>query len=200
MNRAIALLAACGATAAIFIATSPAAAQDRDAFTGPRVEATVGYDSTHIKNQPAGAPDSVSQARLGLAAGYDLPLGDKWTLGGEVGFGGTLGNGRDYTIGASALNVDQGRDLDASLRLGYKVGAKTLIYGKAGWANSKYTARVTTGATTVSTSDTDDGLRLGAGVEHMLGDNLYAKAEYRYTSYGHGVERHQALAGLGWRF
>lgn len=200
MNRAIALLAACGATAAIFIATSPAAAQDREAFTGPRAEVTVGYDSTHLKNQPAGAPDSVSQARIGVAAGYDLPIGDKWTLGGEVGFGGTLGDGRDYRIGTSALNVDQGRDIDVSARLGYKVGPNTLIYGKAGWANSRYTSSIMTGTTKVSASDTDDGLRLGAGVEHMLGQNLYAKAEYRYTTYGNGVERHQALAGLGWRF
>lgn len=200
MNRAFALLAACGATAAMFVATSPAAAQDRASFTGPRVEANVGYDSTHIKSQPAGAPDSVSQARIGVAAGYDFAIGTNWTLGGEVGFGGTLGNGRDYTIGANQFRIDQGRDLDASLRLGYKVGDRTLIYGKAGWANSKYIARVTTGGTTVSTSDTDDGFRAGVGVEHMLGDNIYAKAEYRYTTYGHGVERHQALAGLGWRF
>lgn len=47
MNRAFALLAACGTTAAIFVAVSPAAAQDRASFTGPRVEATVGYDHTH---------------------------------------------------------------------------------------------------------------------------------------------------------
>ena len=200
MHRTVAFIAATGATAALFFAVSPAAAQDRASFTGPRIEANVGYDSTHIDGQPAGVPDSVSQARLGVAAGYDWAIGTNWTLGGEVGFGGTLGDGRNYTIGASTLEIDQGRDFDVSARLGYKVGARTLVYGKAGWANSKYTARVTTGATTVSTSDTDNGFRAGAGVERMLGENLYAKAEYRYTSYGNGVDRHQALAGLGWRF
>lgn len=200
MNRAFALLAACGATTALFFASSPAAAQDREAFTGPRAEVTVGYDSTHLKDQPAGAPDSVSQARIGVAAGYDWAIATKWRLGAEVGVGGTLGNGRDYTLAGSTVNIDQGRDFDASVRLGYLVGDRTMIYGKAGWANSRYTGRITTGATTIRSSDSDDGFRAGVGIEHMLNDRIYAKGEYRYTSYGHDVERHQLLAGLGYRF
>jgi outer membrane immunogenic protein len=200
MNRAFALLAATAATGVLFFAVSPAAAQDRATFTGPRVEATVGYDSTHIDNQPAGAPNSVSQARLGVAAGYDWAIGTNWTLGGEIGVGGTLGDGRDYTLGGSKVEIDQGRDFDASVRLGYKVGARTLVYGKAGWANSRYVGRVTTGGTTISNGSNENGFRAGAGVERMLNDHIYAKGEYRYTSYGHGVDRHQLLAGVGYRF
>ena len=43
-------------------------------------------------------------------------------------------------------------------------------------------------------------LRVGAGVEQQLGTNLYAKAEYRYSNYEAGIERHQVLGGVGFRF
>ncbi len=197
MNRFATLLAATGTTAALFLAISPAAAQTgRDAFTGPRVEVTTGYDVTKLDNQPAGAPDSVGQARIGIAAGYDMPISDNWRLGAELGAGWTLGDGRNYNIGATQYQIDQGRDLDASVRLGYVLGDRTMIYAKAGYANSRYTARV--GAAKASTNE--DGFRAGVGVEHMVGKNVYAKGEYRYTSYGHGVDRHQLLAGVGYRF
>lgn len=200
MNRIIALLAATGATAALVAFSSPAAAQSREAFTGPRVEVTGGYDTTSIEAPAAGAPDSVDQARIGGAIGYDIPLGTNWTLGGEVGIGGTFGDGRRFTAGASEFEVDQGRDIDASLRLGYKISDRTLLYAKAGWANSRYTGRVRTGATEIEESSDEDGVRLGAGIEQMLTGNIYAKAEYRFTAYGDDVERHQVLAGVGVRF
>ena len=197
MNRFTALLAAASTTAALFAAVSPAAAQStREPFTGPRAEVTAGYDVTKLDNQPAGTPDSVGQARIGVAAGYDLPLGTNWRLGAEVGAGWTLGDGRNYAVGATKYQIDQGRDLDASVRLGYVVGPRTMIYGKAGYANRRYTAR----AGAVRARSNEDGFRAGVGIEHMLGEKVYAKGEYRYTSYGHNVDRHQLLAGLGYRF
>lgn len=197
MNRFATLLAASGVTAALFIAVSPAGAQStRAPFTGPRAEVTAGYDVTTFDNQPAGTPDDIGQARIGVAAGYDVAIATNWRLGAEVGAGWTLGDGRNFTVGATTGSIDQGRDLDASLRLGYVVGDRMMIYGKAGWANSRYTAR----AGTVSARSNEDGFRAGAGIEHMLGQNIYAKGEYRYTSYGNNVDRHQLLAGLGYRF
>lgn len=200
MQRTMTIVAATAATTVLVAVATPSSAQERAAFTGPRAEVTVGYDTTRIADQPAGAPNSVNQARLGAAIGYDVALANNWTLGAEAGIGGTLGGGRDYAIGTSRFNVDQGRDLDASLRLGYKAGASTLLYAKAGWANSHYSARAVTGTTRVSEASNEDGFRIGAGVEQMLGDRFYAKAEYRYTTYGDGVHRHQALAGMGVRF
>ncbi|MEH3101718.1 outer membrane protein [Sphingomonas adhaesiva] len=200
MHRTITMLAATAAATALFAFATPSSAQDRATFTGPRAEVTVGYDSTRLSDQPAGAPRSVSQARLGAAVGYDVALGSHWTLGAEAGIGGTLGGGRDVSQGATRFNVDQGRDLDASLRLGYKAGSATLLYAKAGWANSRYSARAVTGTTRIDQASDENGFRVGAGVEQMLGERVYAKAEYRYTTYGEGVHRHQALAGLGMRF
>ena len=45
-----------------------------------------------------------------------------------------------------------------------------------------------------------DGVRVGAGAEYAIGPNSYVKAEYRYSNYEGGFERHQALAGFGFRF
>src|SRR3546814_18059784 len=61
-----------------------------------------------------------------------------------------------------------------------------------------------------------DGYRLGAGVEQKVGSNAYAKVEYRYSNYGDArlefanggntdnfsvdTDRHQVVAGVGWRF
>ena len=200
MHTILATTVAAATVAVAAFAAAPAFAQDANPFVGPRIEMTAGYDSTRIADQPAGTPDSVSQARIGAAIGYDIALSPKVTLGAEIGAGFTLGKGRDYRVAATDFEVDQGRDLDASLRLGYRVGDRTLIYGKAGWANSQYIARATNGTTTLRERSNEDGLRLGAGVEHMFGKSLYAKAEYRYTSYGHDVNRHQGLVGVGLRF
>ena len=200
MQRILTIFAATAATAALVTFATPSSAQERETFTGPRAEVTVGYDSTRSGDQPAGTPRSVSQARLGFAIGYDVALGSNWTLGAEAGVGGTLGGGRDYAVTNTRFNVDHGRDLDASLRLGYKAGSNTLLYAKAGWANSRYVGSAQTGTTRVREESNEDGFRVGAGVEQMLGERLYAKAEYRYTSYGDSVHRHQALAGVGLRF
>ncbi|RYY47117.1 MAG: porin family protein, partial [Sphingomonadales bacterium] len=98
----------------------------------------------------------------------------------------------------------RGRDLDLSLRIGAKVGDKTLVYAKGGWANSQYRARAVIGGvggpTTTDVRTNEDGWRIGAGLEHMITDKIYAKAEYRYTNYGDDVSRHQLLAGVGYRF
>ena len=79
-----------------------------------------------------------------------------------------------------------------------------MLYVKAGYANSEFRLRTTLGGTTGNTvshlRDDEEGYRLGAGVEQMLGDHLYAKAEYRFTGYDSDVSRHQLLVGAGYRF
>lgn len=196
------LLAA--AVPAILLAAAPAAAQS---FTGPRVEVNTGYDAVHAEGLPDKA-DTVDGIRLGLAAGYDIALAPRVIAGVEAGIGWSVADTTRATLvsGTSTqrFRLSNGRDIDASLRLGYLVAPRTLVYAKAGWANSvakvRLDSKVGTTTTTVRTSDDDDGVRIGAGVEHMFGEHAYAKAEYRYTAYGDGVDRHQALVGVGYRF
>ena len=188
------------ATAAAFAAT-PAFAQDEaKGFTGPRIEATFGYDSTHADVGLPTNQDSVDGVRVGGAIGYDLPIGSTFTIGAEAGIGWQVSGSADALIGGTNLHLTTGRDLDASLRLGAKVAPSTLLFVKAGYANSQFRLRSTTGGTVTHVSTNEDGYRLGAGVEQMLGDHLYAKAEYRFSDYGDDVSRHQVLLGAGYRF
>lgn len=183
---------------------APAAAQT---FTGPRIEANVGYDALHAEGLPDKI-DTVDGVRLGLAAGYDIALSPRVIAGVEGGIGWSVADQTRATLTSGTATerykLSNGRDIEASLRLGYIVAPKTLLYVKAGWANSEARVRLdrTVGTTTtrVRASEDDDGVRLGAGVEQMLGEHAYAKAEYRYTAYGDGVDRHQALVGVGYRF
>lgn len=187
------------------LATVPATAQT---FTGPRVEANVAYDSLHAEGLPDKI-DTVDGVRLGLSAGYDIALAPRVIAGVEAGIGWSVADETRATLTSGTTTeryrLSNGRDIEASLRLGYIVAPRTLLYVKAGWANSKAEVRLdrkvgTAAGTVTRASDTDDGLRLGGGIEQMLGDHAYAKAEYRYTSYGDGVDRHQALLGVGYRF
>lgn len=169
-------------------------------FTGPRVELNAGYDATHYDDGVAATPNTLDGVRVGGAFGYDVAIGKSFTIGAEAGIGFTVSGGIEDTLGASKVRLTGGRDIDLSLRLGAVVTPSTLLYVKGGYANSEYRVRTTAGSTVTKASDDNDGYRIGAGVEQMINDHVYAKAEYRYTGYGDDVSRHQVLAGVGYRF
>jgi len=186
------------------LAAAPAGAQS---FTGPRVEAQIGYDAVKGDAVPRDL-ETIDGVRVGGAIGYDIALAPKVIAGVEAGLGFDLADTSRATIVGTAATeryrLDNGRDIDLSARIGFLVSPGTMIYAKAGWANSAFRARLerTAGTATTRTEVTahEDGLRIGGGVEQRLGDHAYAKAEYRYTTYGDGVDRHQALVGFGYRF
>ncbi|PAX07109.1 outer membrane protein [Sphingomonas lenta] len=187
------------ALAAATLAATPAAAQD---FTGPRLEANIGYDRLDADTGVAGAPDHAEGLRLGAAVGYDVALGPNFTIGAEAGIGWSLDDRERAAVGTSRVGIDSGRDIDVSLRLGARVAPRTLLYAKAGWANTRFEGEVrnASGALVSRVRGDEDGYRLGAGVEQALGRRLFVKGEYRYTNYGDDLERHQALVGFGVRF
>lgn len=186
-------------TAIIAVATAvaaPAFAQDAPArtnFTGPRIEAHVGYDRLGTNNTNGG----IDGVTYGVGAGYDFALGSGGTiLGVEVNadFSNTDAYDSDFDIGVKAK-----RDLDASVRLGTSLGTNGLIYAKVGYANSRF--RVFDNSPGgFSISDNLEGVRAGIGYEYAVSRNVYVKAEYRYTNYEQGVDRNQGIAGVGFRF
>jgi outer membrane immunogenic protein len=201
MRTKILILAA---TSALTFA-APAFAQDGDhSFSGPRAEVTAGYDSTRYDDGVASTPNKLEGARIGGTVGYDVAIGDKVTIGAEAGFGMTVSGDVEGAAGTTSYRLTGGRDLDASVRVGVKVAPSTLLFAKGGYANSQFRLRTTVGGTTGNTvtnvHTNEDGWRIGGGVEQMINDHVYAKAEYRYTNYGDDVSRHQALIGLGYRF
>lgn len=151
----------------------PAFAQDEAPFTGPRVGATVGYDSV-------GDEEGVS---YGVVAGYDLPVASNVIAGVEVSLG-------DSTVDAGGVDVS--RDLAASLRLGYVATPNILAFGKVGYASTRFEAAGTGAAL--------EGVRFGGGLEYGLTSNAFVSAEYQRSEYEQDGSRDAGVVTLGWRF
>lgn len=183
-------------TASAFAA--PALAQDAAPFTGFHVEGLAGYDN--LKGN-GGGRDGVA---YGVGAGYDFQMGGA-VLGieGEVMDSSAKGCETDFVALNDRICANAKRDLYAGARVGVAVAPSTLLYAKAGYTNARVRVNytdATTPANNFSAADNLDGIRVGAGVEQKLGTNLFAKAEYRYSNYEAGIERHQVLGGIGIRF
>jgi outer membrane immunogenic protein len=176
----------------------PALAQEAAPFTGLRVEGLVGYDN--LKGN-GGGRDGIA---YGAAAGYDFQLGTALAgIEGEYLDSDTKGCEGAFVTAGDSICATGKRDLYVGGRVGFALAPSTLLYAKAGYTNSKVGVNYTDPATPANNfrvSDELDGVRVGAGVEQKLGTNLYAKAEYRYSNYEAGIERHQVLGGVGFRF
>jgi outer membrane immunogenic protein len=202
MTRPLHALALC-----LGLAAAPAAAES---FSGPRIEATIGYDRLSSHDDFDDLPDTLAGARIGGAIGYDVAMGPRLLVGVEAGAGWTIGARKTTTLARDRLHQDLGRDLDLSLRLGWKMSPTLLGYVKAGYANSRfdvrYDAAIIGGYDSIRSHAVRGGVRLGVGIEHSLGGRLYAKGEYRWTRYPddapytRNVTRNQVLFGVGARF
>lgn len=184
--------------AAPALAAVPALAQDQDPFTGPRIEGIVGWDRSQVSG---GKEDGVL---YGAVLGYDMRAG-----GAIVGVDAEITDStadacvRDVSVIGDRLCAGAKRDLYIGGRVGTQVGQHALIYGKAGYTNARYGIDYDdggNGANDYGTGTNLDGIRVGAGVEYALGPNSFIKGEYRYSNYEQGFEKHQALAGFGFRF
>jgi len=179
-------------------AATPALAQDGAPFTGPRVEGLVGYDN--IKGN-GGHRNGVA---YGAGVGYDFQMGGA-VLGveGEAMDSTAKGCDTNFVTATDRICANAKRDLYVGGRVGVAVAPRTLLYAKAGYANTRFKVNYTdtaTPANNTSASANYDGLRVGGGVEQKLSGNVYAKAEYRYSNYEKGLSRHQVLGGVGIRF
>lgn len=176
---------------------SPAAAQTIDPLTGFRIEGLVGYDRADVPGDDA---DGVA---YGVAAGYDVRMG-----GAVAGVEAELSESTIDECTSDALQVGDtlcastGRDIYVGGRVGAAVAPNSLVYAKAGYTNARLNTDYSTGiiGEEVRTSENLDGVRVGAGAEFGIGPNSYVKTEYRYSNYEQDFERHQVVAGFGFRF
>ncbi len=180
--------AACGAIAV------PAAAQNNSAFTGPRVEALVGYDiskaGSSVDNDLNDEENqSIKGVQVGVGVGFDFAVGG-FLLGVEGEVSSSHADARiedgdleDFGIGA---NLEADRDLYAGVRIGKIVGSNGLIYLKGGYTNARYDIDANDGTSTIVTDVDLDGYRVGAGGEYALSENTFLKLEYRYSNYKKG--------------
>lgn len=206
----------------------PAVAQDaavgaETTFTGPRVEAIVGYD---INKAGSSIDDGINDRHetakgllYGVGVGYDLDVGPA-VLGVEAELSDStaktkFANG-DFA-GFGLGNVKANRDIYVGARLGAKVSPNALLYVKGGYTNAKFDVLNNDGTMSYTQDIDADGWRAGVGAEYAFGRNTYAKLEYRYSNYSKAevdlngtlpdsdrfsvdTDRHQIVAGVGVRF
>jgi outer membrane immunogenic protein len=219
--KKFAIVLALGASASAV----PAFAQDNSAFTGPRVEAILGYDITKagssVDNDVNTDDDeSIDGLLYGVGIGYDIALG-----GAVVGIEGEFTDSTAKTEfrngdfeGFGLGRVETGRDLYVGARAGILATPSTLVYVKGGYTNARFNALASDGTTELRQNFDTDGWRLGAGAEVAVNENMFAKLEYRYSKYSEGeidyegtnipdtdrfnidLDRHQIVAAVGFRF
>ena len=174
---------------------APAFAQTAD-LGGLRVEGLAGYESTDVEDEDA---DGFA---YGVGVGFDGQSGNMvFGIEAEAMESGIDECVNDAIAVGDVLCANGGRDLYVGGRVGVGVGTSSLVYLKGGYSNARieldYDPAV---GNTVTTSEDLDGVRVGGGVQFGLGTNLYAKAEYRYSNYEQGFDKHQGVIGLGFRF
>ncbi len=178
---------------------TPAIAQDSEPFSGARVEGIVGYDTTDVEDEGA---DGVI---YGAQVGYDIQSrGAVFGIEAEASDSTVDECVSDVDVTGDTLCAQAGRDLYVGGRVGAAVGRNVLLYGKAGYSNARVSLDYEDGtagtAADFEVGENLDGVRVGGGVEFALGPNSYAKTEYRYSNYEQGFDRHQVVAGFGFRF
>ncbi|WP_066552716.1 outer membrane protein [Croceicoccus bisphenolivorans] len=220
MKKIVAILATGTAFGAMAM---PAAAQDYD-FSGPRVEAIVGYDisqaGSDADNDLNDADDqSIDGLLYGVGIGYDIDMGGM-VFGVEGEYTDStakteFSDGGDYE-GFGLGSVDTGRDLYIGARLGAKVAPDLLAYVKGGYTNARYNVLAADGESELDQDINVDGWRAGAGLEYAMSSNTFTKLEYRYSNYSEAefengdlpdsdrfdidTDRHQIVASVGMRF
>lgn len=216
--RKLVFVAALVASSAL---AAPAFAQD-SAPSGFRVGVVGGLDivrpGSTEDSDVDGDDQSIEGVQYGVEAGYDIPVGGV-VLGLEAELSGSTAK---VTTDSSDPNffgygrVKAGRDIYVGGRVGVPVGTGTLLYAKGGYTNARLNVTADNGTTTLDENFQLDGWRVGAGVEKSIGSNTYAKLEYRYSNYtdadfqfangattdtfGVDTDRHQIVAGVGFRF
>lgn len=184
-------------------ATTPVMAQDAAvsaAGTGPRIEGLIGYDAPK---------DSSNGLLYGVGVGYDFTVGGA-TAGIEAEYTDTDSDNceDDVFVAGDELCAGLGRDLYVGGRVGAAFGSSSFVYAKAGYTNQRVRAEYDDGGNgsfDAEEGDNLDGVRVGAGIEFGIptfgfGSAAYIKGEYRYSNYEQGLEKHQGLAGIGFRF
>lgn len=190
-----AALLAGGAT----LAATPALAQEAAPFSGVRVQGIAGYDRVNTDGEHSNG------VAYGAQVGYDFQAGGL-VLGveGEAGDSSVDDCATGVIVATDELCANAGRDLYVGGRVGYAVSPRVLLYGKAGYTNGRLSLDYEDGtaatAPDFSIRENLDGVRVGGGVEFAVGRNAFLSTEYRYSNYEQGVDRHQVVAGFGFRF
>jgi outer membrane immunogenic protein len=226
MRKFLALCAAGSAFAAVpaLAQDSPAAEEAQATFTGPRVEAIIGWDksrsgSTVDNDATRDLDQSVDGLMYGVGVGFDFAAGNDFVVGAEAELTDSMAKSRNDGV-PNTFNlgrVNTGRDLYIGARAGIIVGSNALVYVKGGYTKARYNLVGTDGTIDLNQRIDAGGWRAGAGLEYAMSKNTFAKIEYRYSKYSEAefdfegqtpdsssfnidTDRHQVVAAVGLRF
>ena len=169
---------------------SPAAAE------GFRAEIHGGWDHSSVSDFD---DDGVV---YGVGLGYDAAVGQNAFVGVDLSIDDSSQKECETSVlvASDELCVKAGRDLAAGVRAGFNVSGQGKLYALGAYTNARFRTTYTDATGTESDGANLDGFRVGAGYQHAVGGNTYAKVEYRYSNYEADVERHQVLFGVGLNF
>ena len=187
--------------AALLSATfaTPALAQQTGNFSGLKVEGIVGYERTDVEDEGS---DGIT---YGVGVGYDVQNGGT-VFGVEAELADSTVDEcvENVTVATDVLCAQLGRDIYVGGRAGAAINPNLLVYAKAGYTNGRVSLDYEDGTAATApdfeSGENLDGVRVGGGLEFALGPNSFAKTEYRYSNYEQGFDKHQLVAGFGFRF
>jgi outer membrane immunogenic protein len=178
--------------------------QSTSNWTGPFVGVQGGWEQNNVRN-PATAIGTTPVTRtgdtgtLGVFMGYDKEVYPRIVVGAQAEVNFPI----DSRFGGQDASIRTKRSVDLSLRAGYLVTPKTLIYARGGYSNALVEGVAATPTSYLRASDDRDGWLVGGGVERKITDRVSARLEYRYTDFSEGqgkFDRHQVLAGVSYHF
>lgn len=171
-----------GGVALMTVAAAPSFAQS--AFDGPYVGVYTGYTTSNDTTRAPGAKADLNLDgwTYGGFFGYGKTF-DRLYLGGEGELGGLELSDKTKLVGGRVTGLDGNETYGISARAGYLVTNDALVYGRVGWQRTNYEVNSALAGTSVSKSDTLNGVRVGGGVEYAVTDNILARLEYNYTDY-----------------
>jgi outer membrane immunogenic protein len=165
------------AGAALFGATQAMAAEP---FNGPYIGVQGGWQDDNnrfvLRNGTTTPTEQLSGSSFAYGAqlGYDAKVAEQFVLGAEAFLTGDTNKVRQGNA-----TFDGGRSLGLLARAGVLAGPRTLVYGKGGWENERFTYQVNG----IGVSTNRDGWSLGGGIEQMITDAVSARVEYRHTKF-----------------
>lgn len=121
--------------------------------------------------------ENSSGLSYGAFAGYNFNINGNGILGAEAAISGATNSLKDD---AESIELKSGRTIELVGRAGALISQKTLIVGRAGWSNARFTVPV---SDVSSLGATLNGFTVGAGVEHLVADNVSIRLDYAYSQY-----------------
>lgn len=200
-SRALRGLAGLAATIALVAVCAPGTVH-AETFNGPYIGAAAGYESYS---------GDLTGATYHGYAGWDVRVGKKWVIGGELRFGdSTAGETerRDSATFTETAKTKVDNQLGAQLRAGRVIGERVLIYAAGGYERFDVKANTTRqpkppctncNPTVQDSSFRENVWTAGAGAELAISKRFRLRGAYTYAD-GDAYHRHSLTASVAYQF